>query len=510
MNKKGIDRRDVLKLFGSMAAYAATAKFLSSYLPLGQYNAQTQLPNVIIILFDALSARHMSLYGYKRKTTPNIEKFAESSIVYHHHYSASNFTQSSTASILTGVYPWSHRSLEFFESLLDVYEIENIFSALSSIYQTIAYTHNIHVMNILEQFKADIQLLKPIEELVLFQENHLENDEIVGQYAARRWLQNLFSPSYSLFFNPILTAVSSSKSSKINDDNRTLYPLGVSTKDGYLFKMEDAINWIGQVTAAALNPFFAYFHLLPPHEDYRPRAEFYNRFADDQYRLTVKPEHFFTNGFSAEEQQINCRLYDEYIAHVDSEFGRLLEMLERQGTLENTYLILTSDHGQLFERGIHGHVRPALYESVIHTPLVIRAPGQTQRVNVESPTSSLDLVPTILHLAGQTVPESVEGTVLPALGGTDDLERIIFSIHARRNAKKAPLHKVTFAVIQWPYKLIQNLGYAGFQEVDELYNLQEDPEELKNLAGEKPTIIAALKEELHKNQLHAEEKSLKI
>lgn len=511
MSKKGIHRREALKIFGSVGATVLGSKLFHQghYHQLKSLEANT--PSFIVMVFDAFSARHMSLHGYPRKTTPNIDEFAKSSIAYHHNYAAANFTQSATASLLTGVHAWSHRSLEFFETLLSKYEQANIFSGLSPHYQTIAYSHNINAVNILEQFRTDIRLLKPIEDLTLFRQNKLEyifeKDKIIGEYAVKRWLENFYPPSYSLFLNPIVTTHGSVVYSNLNSKDKDRFPLGLSEGDGYVFKMEDAIDWIINVTATASRPSFCYFHLLPPHEAYKPRAEFYDMFADDGFRLAAKPEHFFQEGIPEEEQQVNCQRYDEYIAYVDAEFGRLVRELQQQGTLDNTYLILTSDHGQLFERGMHGHLQPALYESVIHVPLIIRAPGQTEEINVYSPTSSLDLVPTLLHLAGQPPFASLEGRILPFLGG-EESDRTIFSLHARRNAKRAPLTTATFAAIRWPFKLIEYRGYEGLDDFDELFNLEEDPEELNNLAQEHPSIVSRLREELRQNQARAEEDAL--
>ena len=514
MSIKKMSRREALKAFGSLGAAAFTTRYLPTLRSFQPQVTETAKPNFIIIVLDAFSAAHMSLHGYGRKTTPNIENFAKSATTFHHHYSSSNFTYPSTASMLTGVHPWSHRALDFFEFLLPKYEINNIFSLISSTHQTLAYTHSIHVMNILEQFRPNIHMLKPIEDLVLFRANPLEfrskNDKILAEYAVKRWLEDYFSPSYSLFLSPLFTTSSTIIiPSEIDNKYRELYPLGLSELEGYFFKVEDAIDWIIKSTHETQGPFLGYFHLLPPHETYHPRAEFYNMFAKDQFRLQTKPNHFFSEGWSEKDLQAYCQLYDEYVAHVDAEFGRLVQNLEKQGTLENSYLILTSDHGQLFERGIHAHDTPVLYESVIHIPLMIRAPGQSEGINVFSPTSLVDLVPTILQIAGHADNSEFEGQPLPFFGGADDSGRIVFSSHTRRNGKNVPLTTVTFAAIQWPYKLIEYRGYKGLDNFSELFDLENDPEELRNLANDKPAIVATLKEELRKNQTRAEDTSLK-
>jgi len=514
VSEKKLSRREALRAFGSLSTAVLSSRVFPGLQSLRTPGVGPQKPNFIIIVFDAFSAAHMSLYGYGRRTTPHIEKFAGSATTFQHAYSASNFTYPCTASLLTGVYPWSHRALHFFELLSPAYERNNLFAFLSPTHRSQTYTHSIHVTNILEQFRSSIGLLKPIKDLVVFRTNPLEfrsrNDTVVAEFAVKRWLEDYFSPSYSLFLSPLFTTLSTIVvPSEINKNYQQLYPLGLSELEGYFFKMEDAINWIINSTRETQGPFLGYFHLLPPHETYHPRVEFYNMFAGDGVGLPVKPTHFFSQRWTQQDLENFCQRYDEYVAYVDAEFGRLVGHLEKQGTLENSYLILTSDHGQLFERGIHAHDTPVMYESVIRVPLLIRAPGQKEAVNVSSPISSVDIVPTILRMAGQADHPDMEGRVLPSFGGTEDWERVIFSIYGRRNGRNVPLTTATLVAIQWPYKLIEYRGYQGLDGFVELFDLENDPDELRNLASEKPAIVAVLKEELHKNQARAEERSLK-
>src|SRR5690349_20410751 len=100
-------RRDFLKLAG-----VASGATVLSHMAAGLFRRQSNLPKVIIFVFDAMSARDLSLYGYKRGTTPNFEKFAERSNVYHSHHAGGNFTSPGTASLLTGTYPWTHRAFD--------------------------------------------------------------------------------------------------------------------------------------------------------------------------------------------------------------------------------------------------------------------------------------------------------------------------------------------------------------------------------------------------------------
>jgi arylsulfatase A-like enzyme len=465
-------------------------------------------PNFIVLLFDTLTARHMSLHGYERNTTPNIDKFAKRSTVFHQHQAASSHTKPSTASLLTGVYPWSHRALNFYTTLMDAYGTANLFGMLPG-YYSMAYTHNTYAATILSQMESGINDLKPVEELMIYDPNRLpnifRNDYPMGFYAAKRWKDNYMGPSNSLFLNPVFTVSESVSAERAVRDYRQTFPLGLNhNQEGYQYVLEDAIDWIAQSSATVQSPFLGYFHLLPPHEAYTPRVDFVGNFAEDGHRLVEKAPHYFSDRVSQPELEGFSQRYDEYIGYVDSEFSRLIGELEMLGVLDTTYLILTSDHGQMFERGIHGHNSPTLYESLIHVPLLVHAPGQTRGMDIHSPTSITDILPTILHLAGQNLPERLEGRPLPSLGGIEDHERVIFSMDGKENHKMKPLTAATFSATRWPYKLINYQGYRGYDNIDELYDLENDPEEINNLAGSSPAIVSEMRQELAKARSVAE------
>src|SRR5574338_426156 len=103
----GITRREFLKLISLLPLGFYARPKLKRARPISDGNTK----NVIIIVFDAWSQRHVSLYGYPRPTMPELEKFAERATVYHNHYATATFTTPGTSSLLTGLYPWSHRAI---------------------------------------------------------------------------------------------------------------------------------------------------------------------------------------------------------------------------------------------------------------------------------------------------------------------------------------------------------------------------------------------------------------
>ena len=191
------------------------------------------------------------------------------------------------------------------------------------------------------------------------------------------------------------------------------------------------------------------------------------------------------------------RRYDEYIAYADSQLGRLFDALEQDGLFENSIVVVTGDHGELFERGEQGHATPLLYDPVVHVPLLISSPGQNKRNDIYEPTNSVDVLPTLLHLANQPVPGWCEGNLLPGLGGEYDPQRSTFSMDAKLNPAFAPFKIATIAMRKGAYKLIHYLGYGGeYEDAYELYNLENDLEEMNDLYTSETAIALQMKAEL--------------
>jgi len=162
-------------------------------------------------------------------------------------------------------------------------------------------------------------------------------------------------------------------------------------------------------------------------------------------------------------------------------------------------VIVTSDHGEIFERGVWEHLTPLLYEPLIHIPLLISKPGAQQRQDVHTPTSCVDLLPTLMQIAGQPIPGWCEGQVLPTFGSQEeDLGRSIFSVEAKLNPGQAPLTKGTAALIKGRHKLIHYFGYEGHESVYELYDVVDDPEELQNFYASDTSLAVELQSELER------------
>jgi hypothetical protein len=492
-----ITRRDFLKLVSLVPLLSLRyPKKMVEGLPNFQDSSH---PKILIFVFDALSARHIPFFGYPRNTTPNLTRFAERATVYHSHHSGGNFTTPGTASLMTGVYPWTHRAIHLFGSVLESFSDRNIFSSYPNDGFTYSYTHNLAAESLLDQFRSNIDLLKPTRELALtdpeYSDRLFASDYNVSFISERFIFRNGETKPSSLFGSLLYRFLRSLQKRKSIGVYNSQFPRGVPNVNDVYFILEDVINWLISELPAARTPSLGYIHVLAPHGPYCPRKDFIGKFQDD-FSPPAKPPSPFSQGYSDEFLNNKHMLYDEYLAYADAEFGRLYDAMLQKGILDNTTVIVTADHGTLFERGIWGHVTPVMYEPVIHIPLLISVPGQTQRQDVYSHTSCVDLLPTLAKFTGQPAPEWAEGEVLP--GFRDELvqnDRSVFSVEAKSSSKFGVLNKVTVALLKENYKLIYYRGYPN-SPASELFDLSNDPEELQDLVSAKPAIAADLQQEI--------------
>ncbi len=488
-----ISRRSFLKMVGG-AAPAIFFPQVASFAEKALLQSAASKPNVIILLFDAMSARNLSVYGYPRPTSPNLERFAERANVYHSHVASGNFTIPATSSLLTGTYPWTHRAVNHRGMVHQEMVDKNIFRAVGTEYQRLAFPQNVWADLIVSQFAKDIDTLLPSSQYGSV--NYLKGEKLPNDTnMAIRSLDDFVFKDHelaSLFLGPLLSAMYFRDAARLSKEG---YPRGVPNNENYplYFKLEDLFDGLATLVPG-LQSTFAYIHLYPPHAPYRAASRFDRRFLDN-YHPEPKPVHRFSSHSSNSRLETARRFYDEYVASIDWEIGNLFDTFEKEGVFENSYVIVTADHGEMFERGEVAHTTPLLYAPVTNIPLLISAPGQKIRRDVYAPTNAVDLLPTAAHLTGNPIPEWSEGVLLPGLGGVEDFQRSTFSVEAKKVSSFGPLSTATVSMYKGTHKLIY---YTGYEAADsfELYDLESDAEELEDLYPAQPAIAKSLSEEL--------------
>ena len=496
-------RRDFLKLAGTLPLGVAASNAMQNLEAIRQ--RQTGKPNVLIVVFDTFSAYHISMHGYQRETTPHLKKLAEKAIVYHNHYAGGNFTTPGTASILTGVLPWTHRAVRLNDEVVEPFLHNNIFNAAKD-YYTIAYTHNPWADTLLQQFEGVMDEHVPRLSLMvdsydkLIQSIFSKDTDIATVSWFRTARVNDTGYAYSLFLSRLYETLSEQNQKTLSAE----YPRGLPSagEAGPNFLLDYAINWMGPKLSAIPQPFLGYFHFLPPHYPYRTHIDFMNVFANDGFVPLQKPEDTFSEGKSIDLLMRRRVLYDEFILHVDDQFNNLFNYLKDNGILDNTWVIFTSDHGELFERGISGHSSHAMYQPAVRVPLLIFEPGRTKGENIYSPTSAIDLLPTICQIIGQETPALTEGTILPPFASQPaNKKHDIFTIRSNYTGYKEPITRASITITRDKFKLHYYLGYLERDlpmEITKLFDIDSDPEEMIDLSNIHPDITSELLSEIKK------------
>ena len=220
---------------------------------------------------------------------------------------------------------------------------------------------------------------------------------------------------------------------------------------------DEALKWL---KGHAQKKFFLWMHLYDPHHPYTPPAPYSERHKSQPY--------------------------DGEIAFADEQVGRVVRFLKDQGLYQRTLIIVTGDHGEgLGEHGekTHGFF---IYDSTLHVPLILKLPvvRKARPATVSKDVSTVDLLPTVLEALHLGVPAQVQGrSLLPLLTGRENGESLYSESFLPR--------------LHFNWSELRGLQAGQYHFIDgpkpELYDLESDPGELKNLYAEKPAVAAELR-----------------
>lgn len=236
------------------------------------------------------------------------------------------------------------------------------------------------------------------------------------------------------------------------------------------------------------DPFFLYLSFLAPHDPRTMPEEFRRMYNPEDMALpeNFRPEHpFFYGipklsgesrdenlaGYPRSELEVKRHIAEYYamISHLDHHVGRLLDCLEETGQLENTIVVFSGDNGLAVGRhGLMG--KQNLYEHSVRVPLLLRGPGIPENARREDYVLLLDIFPTLCDLAGLDAPQNAEGiSFRPAM-------------EQREGPRRETLYLTYTTLIRGikdrRYKLLE---YRAARESSQLFDLEKDPLELRNL-----------------------------
>ena len=395
---------------------------------------------VILFVIDTLRADHLGCYGYGKETSPNIDRLADEGVLFENAYPSDVPTQPSFTSMFTGQ--------------------RGIMTGVVSHSRT-------------ESLSESIPYLTEI-----LAQNGVTTAAVSTLYMMRRW----FARGFKYYMNPVAGI------------RRKLQQVDAEEIN------EMALPWIREHKD---EDFFLFVHYWDPHSIYRPpepyRRLFYqgdetdpeNRSLDVLRTQPVWP--FIKRHLDAMKENITdieyvIAQYDGEIRYADDNFGELLNLLEDLGIYDETAIIFTSDHGESLGEHHFYFDHCDVYEPTVHVPLIVRCPerlpeGKRVRDLVQS---TLSVTPTVLDLFGLEVPKSMEGKSLIEISeGKVEGYKEIYVNQGLWTAKRA------VRVGRW--KLIKTLDKSFWETPEtELYDLEADPGEVRNLAEDEPEVVDRL------------------
>jgi arylsulfatase A-like enzyme len=459
----------------AMAGFIGAVDWLKKHRESGRPLPRAGAPNVLLIVLDTVRADRLSLYRYERPTTPALERWARKGILFSEARATAPWTLASHASLFTGRLPHE----------LDVKwvtPLRTTVPTLAEYFGSLGYATAGFVANVV-YCSYDTGLdrgFSHYEDYVLFRLLPLRTACLFDQ--AVKVVSALCKLIDARPFRTVQAVI-----------ERSFF--ASDRKDAGAINRE-FLDWLSHRPKPA-RPFFVFLNYLDAHSPYvlTPGAE--HRFGlkpQSANDLQVVNDHWY----SIDKLQLSPRVralvrdsYDNCIAHLDAGLGELFDELQRRGVLDQTLVIVTSDHGEgLGEHDLFDHGE-SLYRTELRVPLVIVPPAAARvRATVGQTVSLRDLPATIVELAGQSAGSPFPGSTLSPLWNdtataADSVagQSVVSELGAPNphnpNQGRSPAHRGPLvAIADREFVYIQNTGDG----TEELYNHRDDPHERDNRA----------------------------
>jgi arylsulfatase A-like enzyme len=408
-------------------------------------------PNVVLIVIDTLRPDHLNHFGYPRGTATAFDAFAAAATRFEEAFSPSSWTAPSAASLHTGLLPTRHRLAEYGVGLNS--EVTTLAETLRAAgWHTVGHSFNHHVSR-KTGFAQGFEVF----------------DDFLGSSQAY--------PDVSVM---------------------------VARVEG----------WLDDRSAA---PFFLYLHQMNTHGPYRVPPEAQDVLLGRPPSLAFRyygtlMTAIVRGGMISRRAEVSpdylsslVEQYDTAIRYTTDELGRVFSMLREAGLYDRSLIIVTADHGEeLFDHGgfSHGY---SLHRELLHVPLYVKLPGQTQGAVVHARTSLLDVVPTVLDVLALPAPSVADGVSLRPLLPLGGSSAAPVSDRTLVHEVNWPGRCVARAIVSGRHKLIElTRNYEGRADEVLLYDVAQDPGEQHNVATAHPDVVARLRTELAQSMTQAE------
>ena len=432
-----------------------------------------QQANVILVSIDTLRYDHLSCYGYNRMTTPNIDRFAEKGVLFTNAYSTAVWTPPAHASMLTGLYPSQH-------GVINKNRLNNNIPTMAEIlknsgYQTAGFANNCQVGSLVGLDRGFDQFYE------------------VWQGYRRNQIFKL--------------GIEKIKSKLHYADKGAKRTIELISK--WLLK-ERKLD----------QPFYLFIHLIEPHNPLMAPKPFLYKYLDKIFsdknnmknvgEFAQNPLVYYIKelNLSDEENQALIALYDEEISYTDHIMGQLIQLFKKNKVFDNSFIIITADHGEHFgEHSLYSHVA-SLYEEIVHIPMILRYPGVDPSQS-DFPVQLIDILPSVIEATNITYEnyKVLPGKSFFNLQHENKSERCLFaewegripSFIEKKLEEKNKVIDLNYLKRKLEMIKCNNLKFIKSSDsTEELYDLALDPDEKINLANEHVTI----KKQLEKKLIH--------
>jgi arylsulfatase A-like enzyme len=258
-------------------------------------------------------------------------------------------------------------------------------------------------------------------------------------------------------------------------------------------------RWVGNNRNRG-KPFFAFFNFMSAHLPRYPRPGFGRQnwpkgsLARIQ-AVNLIPERFYVPRFHLDHEDlaVMADVYDSDLSFLDSQIGHLMDFLTKKGLLDNTVVILTSDHGENF--GEHGFIEHqlCLYNTLLHVPLIVRYPGVVKAGRIEGRVSTVSLFNTVLALVRASRGDGHEGSRVDPLAGLEAQDSVVSecanAVGMLKGALGSEGRGLDLSHFDRSLKCITKGTYKFIWSSDgknELYRIEEDPGEMDNVIEKEP------------------------
>jgi arylsulfatase A-like enzyme len=443
-----LSRRNFLKIGGAVLLGAGVAGWGLNRLVNENQNDPLSAPpagapNVILIVLDTVRAKSMSLYGYPQPTTPNLERLAKQGVLFNRAIAPASWTLQSHASLFTGQPPFNLSA--------------SWGSSLDSQYPTLAETFSL---------------------------NGYDTAGFVGNlyYCTRAYgLDRGFNDFVDFPLSPKFIASSASAVRKISSIEQAP---GKFLTSRYLFGLKSAeevreefTHWLSGNDRR--RPFFAFLNFNDAHDPYISPPQYANKFYPGEPLSFVPADLQDTLDPGA---LVRLRAaYESSVAYLDDQVYQLVLDLEKQVDMDNTILVVTSDHGEQFGEHdfcLHGN---SLYMQLLHVPLLIKYPKQIPSgLVVDRSAPQVDLASSLLELAGLNSFGHFPDNSLSRFWTAQPKDEMILSQSTLFNPKKPEAGlKRGWSVVYGSYHYI----WDRLKRNERLFNLDQDIEEVENLTS---------------------------